>query len=135
MVGEPLRRQGGQELDRGPVGAQASGDDGDESDSFDGKADKSWTEAQLALKGYALELLDTLQELAAALNDDENAHNTLLGLIGTKQPTLTTPGAGLHFLQGTSLRNLEVTGAGTLVDNNTRLTLNIPAASTSDFAT
>jgi hypothetical protein len=45
---------------------------------------KAYTDAQItALKGVAPELLDTLGEIAAALNKDPNVYNTLVSMMGT----------------------------------------------------
>ena len=69
-----------------------------------------------ALTGSAPALLDTLGEIAAAINDDNDVYQTLLALINSKQASFVIPSAvGLSFLSGTSLRNLEVTGQGTLI--------------------
>ena len=40
---------------------------------------------------------------------------------------------GLGFLSGSNIRNLEVTGNGTLTDNTNRLTINIAGVSSGDF--
>ena len=81
-------------------------------------------------------LLDTLAEIAAANNDDDDdVYQTLLALINSKQASLTIPSAGgLSFLSGTNVRNLEVTGNGTLTDNTNRLTLNIAGVASGDFS-
>ena len=52
-----------------------------------------------ALKGGAPALLDTLDELALAINDDADVYNSLLALIGQKQTALTLP----NTQQGTNL--------------------------------
>ena len=85
------------------------------------------TNAITALRNSAPALLDTLDEIAAALNDDPDVYNTLLAFINAKQPTLTVPSAaGISLLSGgTNLRRLEVTGNATLADNTDRLTLNV----------
>ena len=45
---------------------------------------KAYTDAQItALKGVSPELLDTLGEIAAALNNDPNVYNTLMSMMGT----------------------------------------------------
>ena len=45
---------------------------------------KAYTDAQItALKGVTPELLDTLGEIAAALNNDPNVYNTLVTMMGT----------------------------------------------------
>ena len=60
-----------------------------------------------ALTGSAPALLDTLEEIANAINDDNDVYQTLLALINSKQASLTIPsGVGLNFLSGTSVRNL-----------------------------
>ena len=51
------------------------------------------TAAINALKGNAPGLMDTLDEIANALNDDHDVYNTLLAFINAKQPTLTVPSA------------------------------------------
>ena len=88
-----------------------------------------------ALKGGAPALLDTLDEIANALNDDHDVYNTLLAFINAKQATLTVPSAsGLSLLSGTNLRRLEVSGNATLSDNTDRLTLNVSGVSAATFA-
>ena len=44
-----------------------------------------------ALRGSAPALLDTLAEIAQAINDDQDVHATILRLLGAKQATLTVP--------------------------------------------
>jgi hypothetical protein len=51
--------------------------------------------------------LDTLNELAAALNDDENFHTTITNLIATKQNTLTA-GTGISIISDV----ISATGGG-----------------------
>ena len=93
------------------------------------------TAAINALKGDAPGLLDTLGEIADALNDDHDVYNTLLAFINAKQPTLTVPSAaGISLLSGTNLRRLEVTGNASLTDNTDRLTLNVSGVSAATFA-
>ena len=54
-----------------------------------------------ALKGDAPGLLDTLGEIADALNDDHDVYNTLLAFINAKQASLTVPSAaGLRCSEG-----------------------------------
>ena len=55
------------------------------------------TAAINALKGDAPALLDTLDEIANALNDDHDVYNTLLGRINTKQPLLSVPSASGQY--------------------------------------
>ena len=89
-----------------------------------------------ALTGSAPVLLDTLAEIANAINDDNDVYQTLLALINSKQASLLIPSAvGINFLSGTNVRNLEVTGNGTLTDNTNRLTLNLTGVSSGDFTT
>ena len=74
-------------------------------------------------------------EIANAINDDNDVYQTLLALINSKQASLVIPSAvGLNFLSGTNVRNLEVTGNGTLTDNTNRLTLNLTGVSSTDFS-
>ena len=88
-----------------------------------------------ALSGSAPALLNTLEEIANAINDDNDVYQTLLTLINSKQASLTIPSAvGLSFLSGTNVRNLEVTGNATLTDNTNRVTLNIAGVSSGDFS-
>ena len=88
-----------------------------------------------ALTGSAPALLDTLEEIANAINDDSDVYQTLLGLINSKQASLTIPsGVGINFLSGTNARNLEVTGNATLTDNTNRVTLNITGVASGDFS-
>ena len=89
-----------------------------------------------ALTGSAPALLDTLGEIANAINDDNDVYQMLLALINTKQASLVSPSAvGINLLSGTNVRNLEVTGNGTLTDNTNRLTLNLTGVSSGDFTT
>ena len=89
-----------------------------------------------ALTGSAPALLNTLEEIANAINDDNDVYQTLLALINSKQTSLLIPSAvGINFLSGTNLRNLEVTGNGILTDNTNRVTLNITGVSSGDFTT
>ena len=61
-----------------------------------------------ALRGSAPALLDTLAEIAQAINDDQNVYATILSLLGNKQGTLTVPVAsGVSLLSGTLLKNLD----------------------------
>ena len=61
-----------------------------------------------ALTGSAPALLDTLEEIAAAINDDNDVYQTLLALVNSKQASLTIPSVvGLNFLSGTNVRNLD----------------------------
>ena len=93
------------------------------------------TAAINALKGNSPALLDTLDEIANALNDDHDVYNTLLGLINAKNPLISVPSAsGLSLLSGTNLRRLEVSGNATLSDNTDRLTLNVSGVSAATFA-
>ena len=71
-----------------------------------------------ALRGSAPGLLDTLQELADAINDDATVYQTILGLLGQKQATITLPvGApGVCLLAGTLLKNLQITGTCTVTN-------------------
>ena len=88
-----------------------------------------------ALKGDAPGLLDTLAELASALNDDADVYNTLFAFIKAKQPTLTVPSAaGISLLSGTDLRRLEVSGNATITDNSQKVTLNVSRVSAATFA-
>ena len=88
-----------------------------------------------ALTGSAPVLLDTLAEIAAAINDDNDVYQTLLALINSKQASLAIPsGVGLNFLSGTNVRNLEVSGNATLTDNTNRVTLNITGVAQGDFS-
>ena len=76
-----------------------------------------------ALTGSAPALLDTLGEIANAINDDNDVYQTLLALINSKQASLLIPSAvGINLLSGTNVRNLEVTGNATLTDNTNRVT-------------
>ena len=87
-----------------------------------------------ALTGSAPALLDTLEEIANAINDDNDVYQTLLALINSKQASLLIPSAvGINFLSGTNVRNLEVSGNATLTDNTNRVTLNIAGVSSGDF--
>ena len=87
-----------------------------------------------ALTGSAPALLDTLGEIANAINDDNDVYQTLLALINSKQASLVIPSAvGINFLSGTNLRNLEVSGNATLTDNTNRVTLNITGVSSGNF--
>ena len=93
------------------------------------------TAAINALKGDAPGLLDTLGEIADALNDDHDLYNTLMSAINAKQATLTVPTAsGLSLLSGTDLRKLEVTGNASFTDNTDRLTLDVSGVSAATFA-
>ena len=69
-----------------------------------------------ALKGGAPALLDTLDELAAAINDDADVYNSLLALIGQKQTALTLPNTqqGTNLLANGVLRDIRVSGLATL---------------------
>ena len=88
-----------------------------------------------ALKGDAPGLLDTLGEIADALNDDHDVYNTLLAFINAKQASLTVPSAaGISLLSGTDLRRLEATGNATITDNSNRVTLDISGVSAATFA-
>ena len=60
-----------------------------------------------ALRGGAPGLLATLQELADAINDDATVYQTILGLLGQKQATITLPvGApGVSLLSSGTLLN------------------------------
>ena len=81
-----------------------------------------------ALTGSAPALLNTLEEIANAINDDNDVYQTLLALINSKQASLVIPSAvGINFLSGTNVRNLEVTGNATLTDNTNRVSLNFLA--------
>jgi hypothetical protein len=44
-----------------------------------------------ALRGSAPGLLDALDEIAQAINDDADVYQTILGIIGQKQATITLP--------------------------------------------
>jgi hypothetical protein len=89
-----------------------------------------------ALTGSAPVLLDTLAEIANAINDDNDVYQTLLTLMNSKQASLTIPsGVGLNFLSGTNVRNLELTGNATLTDNTNRVSLNITGVASGDFST
>ena len=88
-----------------------------------------------ALKGNAPALLDTLDEIANALNDDHDVYNTLLGLINAKNPLISVPSAsGLSLLSGNNLRRLHVTGNAILTDNTDRMTLDVSGVSAATFA-
>ena len=88
-----------------------------------------------ALTGSAPVLLDTLSEIAASLNNDNDVYQTILSLLNSKQASLAIPSAaGLSFLSGTNVRNLEVTGNATLTDNTNRVTLNIAGVASGDFS-
>ena len=82
------------------------------------------------LTASAHALLNTLEEIANAINDDNDVYQTLLPLTNSKQASLVIPSAvGINFLSGTSVRNVGVTGNGTLTDNTNRLTLNLTGVS------
>ena len=88
-----------------------------------------------APKGDAGPLMETLGELADALNDDDQAFTSLLNMINTKQPLLTVPSAsGLSLLSGTNLRRLQVTGNASLTDNTDRMTLDVSGVYAATFA-
>ena len=73
------------------------------------------TAAINALKGSAPALLDTLDEIANALNDDNDVYNTLLAFINAKNPLLSVPSAaGVTLLKNNDMRRLEVTGNATI---------------------
>ena len=66
------------------------------------------TAAITALKGSVPSLLDTLDEIAAALNGDPDVYNTLLGFINAKSPILNVPSAaGVTLLKNNDMRRLE----------------------------
>ena len=93
------------------------------------------TAAINTLKGNAPALLDTLDEIANALNDDHDMYNTLLAFINAKQATLTVPSAsGVTLLKNNDMRRLEVTGNATMADNANRVTLDVSGVSTATFA-
>jgi hypothetical protein len=93
------------------------------------------TAAINALKGNAPALLDTLDEIANALNDDHDVYNTLLALINAKNPLLSVPSAnGVTLLKNNDMRRLEVTGNATITDNSNRVTLNVSGVSAAAFA-
>ena len=89
-----------------------------------------------ALKGGAPALLDTLDELAAAINDDEQVYQTLLTLIGGKQATLTLPNTqqGTNLLANGVLRDLEVSGRVTMTHVNDTVFITVNGVSNSTFA-
>ena len=93
------------------------------------------TAAINTLKGDAGPLMDTLGELADALNDDDQAFTSLMNIINTKQPTLSIPSAaGVTLLKNNDIRRLEVTGNATITDNSNRVTLNVSGVSAATFA-
>ena len=60
------------------------------------------------LRGSSPALLDTLDEIAASLNDDPNVYNTLLAFINAKQQTLSIPSAaGVTLLKNNDMRRLK----------------------------
>ena len=64
--------------------------------------------AENALKGSSPALLDTPDEIAAALDDNENAYQTLMALVTARQADLVTPSATrISLLSGTAVRNRE----------------------------
>ena len=89
-----------------------------------------------ALKGGAPALLDTLDELAAAINDDSDVYNTLLTLIGQKQTALTLPNTqqGTNLLANGVLRDIECTGLATSTFNDNTLFITVNGVSSSTFA-
>ena len=93
------------------------------------------TAAINALKNGVGPLMDTLNEISSALNNDHDVYNTLLAFINAKQATLTVPSAaGLSLLSGTNLRRLQVTGNASLTDNTTHVTLDVSGVSAPTFA-
>ena len=90
------------------------------------------------MKGSAPAFLDTLDEIAAAINDDENAYQTLVSLINQRQATLQVPGTpnGISLLNGTTLRDIEVSGnlATAVTDANT-LAISVNGIDSTTFQT
>ena len=87
------------------------------------------------MKGNAPALLDTLDEIANALNDDHDVYSTLLAFINAKNPPLSVPiASGVTLLKNNDMRRLEVTGNATITDNSNRVTLNVSGVSAAAFA-
>ena len=90
-----------------------------------------------ALKGSAPALLDTLDELAAAISDDQNFSQTVLGLINQKQAALTVPAStvgGVSLLSSNLLKNLEFSGIVTVTETADQVLVAINGVSAANFA-
>ena len=90
-----------------------------------------------ALKGGAPALLDTLDEIAAAINDDADVYNTLLTLIGQKQTALTLPSTqqGTNLLANGVLRDIEVSGLATMTHDGSTVFIAVNGMTNATFQT
>ena len=89
-----------------------------------------------SLVGSAPTTLDTLGEISAALNHDENAYGVLLALIQAKNPLLTFPSSATstQLLSGSTMRAIETAGTASLTESTDRVTLTVDAVSNSTFS-